>query len=178
MSDVKQLIMEHLRLRPMAHARDVYKLLYQGVFGVGHIVSEKALGYLLEESGRIDLKAHAGDPLLEPVNPDGSMVRVNLRQYIKAGGELERLYTVMIESAKHEGDPVVFMSYWDQFKEMVSEGLVEVTLGEVFELDLLIQGEGLKPRHHTEFYRQAYYPAYRVVQTELFKDMTGFSGYC
>lgn len=176
MSDVKNMISEHLRRRPAARAQDVYKLLFQGVFGVGHIVSDKAWRILVEEAGRIDLDDHADDPLIESVHPYGLMIRINLRQYINAGGDLEALYSVMIESAMHTGDPLAFMNYWGQFKEMVTECEVSIDLEEIKTLDDLIQREGLKPRHHTEPYREAYYPAYRVVLTKIYMDSIGLSG--
>ena len=97
--DASNLIINHLKLRPEAMPRDIYKLLYQGVFGVGHIISHRAWDVLVEEAGRIDLDDHVDDPLFEPVSPDGSMVRVYLRQYINMGGDLETLFRVMKESA-------------------------------------------------------------------------------
>ena len=174
--DVKTLIQEHMKHRPAACAQDIYKLLFQGVFGVAHIVSDKAWDILVEEAGRINLQDHYEDPLIESVSPDASMVRVNLRQYINSGGDLEVLYTVMRKSAEHKGDERVFRDYWSQYKEMVAEGLVSGTQVEIDELDTLIQREGVKPRHHTEPYRQAYYPAYRVVVMDIYREYAGRRG--
>ncbi|MCB2171244.1 hypothetical protein KQH65_00740 [archaeon] len=174
--DVKHLILEHLNRRPMARAQDIYKLLFQGVFGVAHIVSDRAWDILVEEAGRINLQDHAKDPLIESVSPDDSMVRVNLRQYINSGGYLETLYRVMRKSAEHKGDEQVFLDYWSQYKNMVAEGLVSGAQVEIDELDKLIRHEGVKPRHHTEPYRQAYYPAYRVVKMETYYEYVGSIG--
>jgi hypothetical protein len=33
-----------------------------------------------------------------------------------------------------------------------------------------INMKGIKPMHHTEPYRHAYYPAYRVVRLDLFRE--------
>ena len=170
--DIKPLIIEHMMLRPHAHPRDIYKLIYQGVFGVGHIVSEKAWDILVEEAGRINLEDHAEDPLIEPVSPDGSMVRVNLRQFINGGGDLKTLYEVMVKSAKHKGDIGVFQDYWNQYKELIDDGIFPVQMDELEALDEAIKTEGVKPRHHTEPYREAYYPAYRVVVMDVFRART------
>jgi hypothetical protein len=170
--DVEPLILEHMMLRPLARTQDIYKLLYQGVFGVGHIVSERTWDILVEEAGRISLTDHSEDPLIEPVSPDGSMVRVNLRQYINGGGDLETLYKVMVESGKHQGEEEVFLDYWSQYKKLVGDGLFSASKEEIEALDELIQSEGVKPRHHTEQYREAYYPAYRVVSMEIFRVQT------
>ena len=173
---IDQLILEHLKRRPEARVQDIYKLLYQGVFGVGHIISERAWGVLVEEANRINLNDHPEDPLLEPVSLDGSMVRVNLRQYLKAGLSLEALFDVMRESGKVQGDPEVFLGYWAEFKRMNDDGLVSFPKVEIQALDNQIKDEGVKPRHHTEPYRMAYYPAYRVVLLEIYREKAANSG--
>ncbi len=169
MQPVAKLIYEHVKLRPAAKAQDIYKLLYQGVFGVGHIISDRAWDVLEEEADRINLEDHLDDPLFEPVSPDGSMVRVNLRQYINQGNDLKTLFQVMKKSAMHIGDPEMFLGYWSSFKKLVSEGELNFDWGEIKMLDELIERDGVKPIHHTEAYREAYYPAYRVIQIEIYR---------
>jgi hypothetical protein len=174
--EIDKLILGHLERRPKAKAQDIYKLLYQGVFGVGHIISDRTWPVLVEEANRINLDDHSEDPLLEPVSPDGSMVRVNLRQYLRAGESLETLFDVMRESAKHRGDPEVFLDYWSEFKRMVDIGLLSFPDDEIHALDEQIKIDGVKPRHHTEPYRVAYYPAYRVVLLEIYREKMANSG--
>ncbi len=173
---VRKLIKQHLQTRPNAEARDVYKFLYQGVFGVGHIISEKAWSILVEEAGRIDLTDHLEDPLLEPVSPDREMVRVNLRQYINKGGDLETLYTVMKKSAEHKGDEGTFLAYWSEFRRMAAENIPGIPLADIEEIDDWIEEEGIVPMHHTEAYREAYYPAYRVVLKSVLMEYIDLCG--
>ena len=154
----------------------ILELLYQGVFGVGHIISERAKAVLVEEAGRINLNDHPEDPLFETVSPDDSMVRVNLRQYILQGGDLDKLYMVMLGSGKIQGDSSVFLDYWAQFKKLVTEGVLSFPRSEIDELDDFIKREGVKPRHHTAPYREAYYPAYRVVSMKIYRDVMGYGG--
>jgi hypothetical protein len=170
--NAKKMIIEHIRFRPKALPQDIYKLLYQGVFGVGHIISEKAWDMLVEEIERIELDDQIGDPLLEPVHPNGSMIRVNLRQYIKRGGDLETLFNIMMKSASTHfgGNSTVFLEFWSQFRDLVIEGKTPYNIGEVQRLDNIILGEGIKAQHHTKQYREAYYPAYRVVSREVYRE--------
>lgn len=174
-NELRNLIVEHVRRRPESEARDIYKLLYQGVFGVGHIISDRAWDVLVEEANRINLGEHLEDPLLEPVSPDGEMVRVNLRQFVNLGGDLRVLYDVMMKSSEHKGDACLFLGYWSSFKEMVKRCEVEFSMGEIEALDELIRVEGVRPRHHTESYRAAYYPAYRVVLKAVFDELVELS---
>lgn len=175
-SELRSLILEHVERRPESKVRDIYKLLYQGVFGVGHVISDRAWGVLVEEVNRINLNEHSEDPLLEQVSPDGSMVRVNLRQFVNKVGDLKRLYDVMMKSGEHKGDACLFLDYWSGFKEMVKNGEVEFSMDDIEALDRLIRAEGVKPMHHTESYREAYYPAYRVVLKPVFDEMFELDG--
>jgi len=73
---VEALLMEHFERRPQMRATDVYKLLFQGVFGVGHILSEGARKRLEEEAESLNIEDHPAEPLIERVSADGSMVRM------------------------------------------------------------------------------------------------------
>ena len=168
--ELRQLIRIHITRHPEIEAQDVYKLLYQGVYGVGHILSEKAWYRLIEESERINIEDHQEDPLTEPVSPDGTMIRVNLRPYLKQKKSLEKLYEAMIISADVPGDDDKFLDYWHEFKEMVREENLEFSWDKIREIDISLSDEGPKPRHHTQVYRVAYYPAYRVVLKLVFQE--------
>ena len=148
-------------------ATDAYKLLYQGVFGVGHIMSDLAWERLEDEAGRIEIEDHPWEPLIEDVSADGSMVRVNIRPYLRRGLPLDRLFEVMKESAKGEGDHEDFLVAWTVFRELAETGAVQVDHREVEELDEELREEGVRPHHHSEAYREAYYPAYRVVRRAI-----------
>jgi hypothetical protein len=165
----REFLLKHLETRPRMRVRDVYKLLYQGVFGVGHIMGEDAYGRLLEEAGRIDLQDHPWEPLLEPASVDGETVRVNLRPYLRRGGSLEGLYEAMKESSEVKGDSEEFMSLWGLFKEFAEE-LAGLDVETIQRYDEELREKGPKPRHHSAEYRVAYYPAYRVVRRRLFEE--------
>ena len=165
----KEFLLKHLETRPRMRVRDVYKLLYQGVFGVGHIMGEDAIGRLLEEAGRIDLQDHPWEPVIEPASVDGETVRVNLRPYLRRGGSLEGLYEAMKESSEVKGDPEEFMSLWGLFKEFAEEHTgLDVETIQMYDEEL--REKGPEPRHHSAEYREAYYPAYRVVRRRFFEE--------
>jgi hypothetical protein len=164
---VEALIKEHFSRRPLMRATDAYKLLYQGVFGVGHIMSDSAWEHLEEEAGRIEIYDHPWEPLIEDVSADGSMVRVNLRPYLRKSLLLDNLFEAMKESAKGEGAPKDFLFAWMVFRELAETGTVQVDQNETEELDAELNEKGCRPHHHSEVYREAYYPAYRVVRREI-----------
>ena len=76
-----ELLKQHLSWYPLMEPRDIYKLLYQGVMGSEHLISspEAFSQYLLEEFEPLPLDR--SERLLEPVRPDRTLFRVNLRAY-------------------------------------------------------------------------------------------------
>ena len=168
--ELRQFIKTHITRRPKIEAQDVYKLLYQGVYGVGHILSEKAWDHLIEESERINIEEYQEESLTELVSPDGTMIRVNLRPYLRRQMDLEKLYEVMKISADVPRDDGKFISFWHEFKALVREDNLEFSWENIREIDNSLSNEGPKPRHHTHVYRMAYYPAYRVVQKQVFHE--------
>jgi hypothetical protein len=166
-------ILKHIERYPQAQPRDVYKLIYQGIYGVGHILTEKAWDYLQEEAGRIPKEDYPDRHLVEPVSPDGSMVRINLRPFLRLTLSLDDLFMVIKASAEVEGDDDKFMELWRVFVDLVETGEIEMDLDRVKEVQDSIDMRGIKPMHHTEPYRQAYYPAYRVVRLDRFRGKFG-----
>lgn len=169
----RKFIKMHVERYPRAQPGDVYKLIFQGVYGVGHIITGKAMSYLREEAVRIPLEGYQGRPLIEPVSPDGSMVRVNLRPFLRMDLSLEGLFRVMMASADVEGDDERFIELWGVFVGMAEKGDITMEPDRIKGVQEAIDTKGIKPMHHTEPYRQAYYPAYRVVRLDLFRDEFG-----
>ncbi len=160
---VAGLIGSHKVARPEMRARDAYKLLYQGVFGVGHIMGPGAWDYLQKEAAGLDLKAQTNDPIFEDVAIDGSVVRVNLRPYIRNGYPLISLMEAM-RLSDITGNPSVFLEEWDSFAELVWSGQIDFEHNEVDAINKALDRAKPQPMHHTPQYREAYHPAYRVVR--------------
>lgn len=164
-------IRRHLEQRPQMRATDVYKLLYQGVFGVGHLLSEDARRRLQSEAESLHLDEQPEDSLIEEAFADGAMVRVNLRPYLRQGLSLDRLFSAMEASAPAEGRVEEFLKAWSTFKRLVSSGKLVFDDGEIEELDRDLEVGGCQPRHHSKAYRRAYGPSYRVVKREVLERM-------
>ena len=157
-------------------AADFYKLLYQGMFGVGHILGEGARRRLQEEAASIDLADHPDEPLIEAVSADGSMVRVNLRPYLRQSLSLDRLYEAMKETSKDQGAPEKFLQAWSVFHDHAISGALKIDSEELESLHQELHEKGSRPHHHSDPYRIAYYPAYRVVKKEALGRITRFQG--
>jgi hypothetical protein len=160
--EVEGLLLGHYGMRPLMRVTDFYKLIFQGVFGVGHIMGAAARRWLDEESEGLDLDEGLEEPLLEDLVADGSMVRVNLRPFLRRGLDLAGLYEAMVES-EVEGSNEEFRGVWSILKGLVNRGDIAVDREDLEDLDRELREEGCRPHHHSQAYREAYKPAYRVV---------------
>lgn len=160
---VAELVSMHKCARPEMRARDTYKLLYQGVFGVGHIMGPGAWDYLKNEAAGINLSDQASDPLMESISLDDSVVRVNLRPFVREGYALNHMMEAM-RNSEITGNPTQFVEIWDAFAELVWSGQLDFEHNEVDVLNRGLDKSAPQPQHHTPQYREAYHPAYRVVR--------------
>ena len=171
---LERLVREHVRVHRGLGVRDVYKLLFQGVMGVGHVLGDRegAWRWLVEEFGGVDVGEFLGEPLLEDVSVDGGVVRVNLRPFKRRGLSLDRLFEAMLISAERiRADKDRFVRLWNRFMELVREGRLDFDYEALVEFDGVVRARGYPPVHHSRAYAEANKPAYRVVQKKTYQEI-------
>lgn len=167
-----ELIQYHRSIHENLAISDVYKLLYQGVFGPAHILQnpETAKGWLEREFTQVE--PVPTEPLTEPVSLDGEIIRVNLRPFKAGGGSAEKLFEAMMLSATEiNGSQDEFMKLWKEFKRLVEEGELEYNWDELIVFDIEISKNDLPVIHHSQDYMEMNKPAYRVVRRKIFEKM-------
>ena len=155
-----------LRKRPLSDVQDIYKLLYQGSFGVGHLIAsgENARNYLDEELQ--GLEPASDETLLEPCNREQSILRVNLRPFLAKNMAPSRLVDVMMESvAMLQPDTAAFVRLWSDVGTLIERGIVPLDHAAYAHFTADIARAGYPAVHHSTAYARAYKPAYRVVLT-------------
>ena len=167
---VKKLVNDHLKMRPAMEVVDVYKLLFQGVYGVGHILTGDAKSYLFDEAVKIKVQDHPEETLVESVSPDGEIIRVNLRPFLRKKLSLTILFEAMMRSTV-DGDAKLFLERWKAYVNLVETGELPFSKLEVEELDMKINPNHIQPMHHSQKYRNEYYPSYRVVKRSEFNNL-------
>lgn len=155
MPDLKIILLEHMKLHPGFTIRDAAKLIYQNEFGGGHLIRDPdgALRYLRHE---METCPSGTFPLYEPIG--NGLVRLDLRP---ASGLLSpetvfRLFYLSSRSAR--GDRDIFRQKLSLLYDLGFDR------GEV---DAFLDGyaaAGYPMLSHSETYRAANSPAYRVVE--------------
>ena len=169
----------HRRYYPLLRARDIYKLIHQGVYGPGHIISSAAAARqalacelaALQVRSPNDKGRSQEELAVEPTDPENRLVRVNLRPLLGQGGstDTEWLVSAMVESARRvKGDP-------EQMKRRLAAAVEWCRMNlprQAAELERMaarVEESGFPAFHHSPAYARAYRPAYRVVLSDCLK---------
>ena len=161
MEERKVILITHANRYPLMQPQDAVKLLYQNEFGGGRLIrdEEACLNYLRREY--TDLEKDPSAPLYEEIG--NGIVRVNLAA-VKPE-DLEQLGRDFIRSAaKHKGTLDSFLNKLEVLRMLTTEGVF------AFDLDALntylseYKAAGYPAVSHSEQYRQAYKPAYRIIR--------------
>ena len=162
-TQTRERILLHHSTYPLMQIRDLFKFLFQSAFGCEHLVSneEIAVNYIRKE--------YASLPQSLPTPPDpldGAYSRVHL-SCLGNGLTPETLGKLFCRSAKSE--PTGLHDLQDKIstaRDLIREGLLPFS-PEEFESSLAAWADqNYPPIHHSDAFRAAYCPAYRVIANE------------
>lgn len=161
---------DQLRLHPSMTPQDVAKLCYQAAHGAEHLLSDvsRARAYFMAEWNATPPNPEI--PLAEPISD--LIARVNLAAWKAAGLSPDTLFEFFAATAtvSKEGDALLdgYLAEAEAYlKDCATEGYL--TAWRAFAVRY--NGEGRPPVHHSEAYRKAVSPAYRLVRRELLADV-------
>jgi hypothetical protein len=158
------LIDQHCQRYPALEPRDVYKLLYQGLRGPEHLIASPA-----DFAARLGAEYQSVDPdetalLWETVRSDGELGRVHLGPFKARSDDLIGLTQACLTTARHPWGTIDdARAAWGAFVAGCQTGRWAFPLPQVLELTRWLEEHGYPPVHHSEVYRGAYHPAYRLV---------------
>lgn len=163
----QKIVLSHAERYPGWLAPDLYKLIHQATLGSGHAVTsaENARAWLEEDLA--GLGENREEPLLDPIAPDGAIVRVHLRPLVRSGLAVDLLLEAFIKTANnYRGEVTNLRACLLQAVELAEHDLIHIRLHDLTHYLGLVSSASFPAVHHTDEYRQAYQPAYRVVLRE------------
>lgn len=167
METLEQVLRRHARKYPMMQPKDAVKLIYQNVFGGGHLIRDPAIcrNVLQREYENTLQDSHA--PLLESIG--NGLVRVMLNAIDSSNYSIQQLADDFIRSSEaHKGNLNGFLTKLDILRKVTDSGAFGFTLEELEAYLEEYKRMGYPMVSHSEQYRQAYNPAYRIVLASKF----------
>lgn len=150
-----------LRAHPASQPADAVKLCYQSAFAGGHMIAdaEKSLAFLKEELFALPDR---DEPLFEPIG--GGYARLNLAGARRLGLLPETMNALFVRAANRcRGTMRDFSERLSALRALCQAGGCPFTPQalEAYLTDYKLRGSPAV--HHSDAYREAYAPAYRVV---------------
>ena len=165
MEDFESILLAHFEKYPEMTPVDAVKLCFQSAFGCGHLIisEEFALSMLKKELS--ETEENPGAQMLEPIG--NGYARLDLHAAKAKGILVETICKIFIESAncgkKTEIEPLLSV-----LERLAEEGKTPFSKKELLEYLSGYNGEIVS---HSETYRKAYSPAYRVVLEKLAENL-------
>jgi len=147
--------------------QDIIKLCFQAVFGPEHLLAdiERAKNYFMQEYEATP--ANPSQPLYEPVSD--TFCRVNLGAWKARSLAPEELFQLFITSAanKTSGTEEDFDHCIQKAEKIIFKNIFSFSLEDWTAYYAAYKKDGIRPVHHSDAYRLAEHPAYRLVRTDL-----------
>lgn len=159
--EIMPLVVWALDKYPLSEPQDIVKLLYQREFGPAHAIPdpERALNWLKEE---YESCVQEEGFLLEYIG--NGYARLDLKKLDANGITCVRAAEAFVKSAVPAGDKKAFA---DMLGELSKDELIRKLCPGLAAYIADYIAAGCPAVHHSETYRAAYAPAYRVVRPEV-----------
>lgn len=166
MDELRAVLQDHAKRYPLMEPTDAVKLIYQNEFGGGHMISNEdaCLAYLRKEYA-----ATAHDPNATMSESIGNgIVRIHLSALEEE--RVDDLGKAFIRSANaHKGNLESFLRKLEVLRQVTVEGLFAFDLASLDTYLQAYQVAGYPAVSHSDAYRKAYGPAYRIVLKDYLK---------
>ena len=158
---------KQLKLHPSMQMQDIIKMCYQATFGVEHMLTdiERARRYFYQEYDATP--SDSSVPLYEPISEN--FCRVNLAAWKSSDFAPEELFQLFVSSAKHNipGSPTDFDTLAKAAETLIATEIFSFSSEAWNEYYTAYKNNGMHPVHHSDAYRQAEKPAYRLIRKNL-----------
>jgi len=172
MKFIGQLLGQHRQRYPRMALADIYKLLHQAAMGPGHAVTNAGSAHAELASEAANLGEGPADPLADLISPDGRLARIHLRAYVAAGLDLDKLADAFLQTAAtYPSSPDKLVKFCACLGDLADAGGIPFSRAQVGAYFDPIVGQGYPVVRHSDDYRTAYRPAYRVVDIQLLESV-------
>ncbi len=156
----------HGRRYPRMTPQDAVKLAYQSVFGGGHMIPDPTAALTRLETEWAALPDSSVElPKTEPIG--GGLVRLHLASIDPKALPPEAVNAMFCTSANsHRGSMDDFLKALDVLRGLCREGRMPFEEAALDGYLTTYEADGMGAVSHSDMYRQAYAPAYRIIRQE------------
>ena len=159
---MNSILLTHAKKYPLMEPTDAVKLLYQSEFGGGHLIKdpESCLNYLHQEYRTTPPRSDI--PLAEEIG--NGFVRVHLaalKEHDLSVAELGEIF--LLSAAQLHGNVNSFQEKLSILTTLTQHGKMPFSAEALADYLKDYEQAGFPPVSHSEVYRCAYHPSYRVV---------------
>lgn len=171
-ADLRPVLLEHASRYPKLEPQDCYKLLFQAVLGAEHAVTDEAGAHRWMEQELAALGDSPAEPLIDPISPDGALVRVHLRPFVAHGGDPAKLVRAFAQTAGRKfGTRDDLAAAWAQVVALAREKKLPFSDEAARAFGEKMRAAGWPAVHHSKIFGAEYRPAYRVVAREVLGEL-------
>jgi hypothetical protein len=149
------ILANHQTRYPLMAARDVYKLIHQAALGSEHAIPDAQTARTRLEQELQGLSNPHPEPAIDPISPDGEIVRVHLSAFVAQDGQVEQLLAAFLRTGREYHGALHLLETYLQTALPLAPGLDDILPA--------LKAQGYPALHHSAAYREHYRPAYRVV---------------
>ena len=171
METLSQILTSHLARYPQMQIMDLYKLLHQAALGSEHAVRDEQAARDWLERELAEMGEGPDDPLMDPLSPDGQILRVHLRPYLQAGKDPEILLQAFFRTANEwHGSLDKLKAYGAAAARLARAGTGSIRREETEAFFTKLEEQDFPAVHHSKVYGRLYRPAYRVVARQFLEE--------
>ena len=166
---MKNIILEHIKKYPKMEINDVAKLIYQSEFGGGHMIPNPQMSLKRIEEEYQSLGPEALDVPDVVENIGNGLYRIYL-SCLDHGISANVLNEMFVHSANNKKGTVAGLEKKIELViSMCQEDILSYSIDEASAFFEAWAQDGYPAMRHSETYRTAYHPAYRVVEENFVK---------
>lgn len=167
---IAELAWRTYRSDPAARMEELYKWIFHAVNGGDHAVRDDTTPRRwMEREWATLTNPFPHEREIQRLDPDGRMIRVNLRPYRARGGDPEFLLATFVASAQQvRPRPAQFRLAWQHVGRLAEQHPTTNLNRRTWNaLDLAMRDRGYPMIHHSPSFEEARKPAYRVIAGPL-----------
>lgn len=166
MEELRNILAQHASRYPLMRPTDAVKLIYQNEFGSGHMVKNESAALERLRAEYSTVQPRTDIPLYEPIG--SGLVRLNLAALDVRSMPLEAVNSAFVATANAvHGSIASFKQKIELLYTLCGEGTFAFSSAEFSKYLTDYEAAHYPAVSHSEEYRTAYHPSYRVVKRHL-----------